>query len=335
MYFHNPEYFFLLLLLIPMAAWRYMRRPRVANLTVASTQSLRKLPFQWRVVAMTHLPFVLRMVSLVLLTLILARPQTNSPLTEKETQGIDIMLCMDVSVSMLTADLEPNRIEAAKEVAIEFISGRPNDNIGLTLFGGEAFTQCPMTTDHQSLLSLMGSVNCELQRNGIISDGTAIGMGLTNSVSRLAQSKTPSKVVILITDGANNAGDISPLMAADIAKSSGVRVYTIAVGHQGKVKQPVAILPNGEYYYQVVESDMDPETLKKIAAETGGLYYAADSNEKLRAIYHDIDQLEKSKLKVKHYDRHYEAFMPFAWALLACLLLEILLRFFTPLPIKK
>ena len=335
MTFHNPEYFFLLLLLIPMVGWRYLRRPRVANLTVASTHAMRKLPFQWRVAVMKHVPFVLRMLSVILLTIILARPQTTSPMTEKETEGIDIMLCMDVSVSMMTADLEPNRIEAAKAVGIEFINGRPNDNIGLTLFGGEAFTQCPMTTDHQSLLSLMSSVNCSLQQHGVISDGTAIGMGLTNAVSRLAQSQSPSKVIILITDGANNAGDISPLMAADIAKASKVRVYTIAVGHQGKVKQPVGILPNGEYIYQVVDSDMDPETLKKIAATTGGLYYAADSKEKLRAIYHDIDKLEKSKLKVQSYDKHYEAYAPFAWALFAVLLLELVLRFFTPLPIKK
>lgn len=209
------------------------------------------------------------MLTLVLVVCVLARPQTTTPQSERETQGINIMMCMDISVSMLTRDLEPNRIEAAKQVAVEFIAGRENDNIGLTLFGGEAFTQCPLTTDHAALLSMFKQVNCNLQQQGIISDGTAIGMGLTNAVSRLSQLKAPSKVIILLTDGANNSGDISPLMAAEIAKKQGIRVYTIAVGRQGKVQQPVAILPNGEYYYQTVESDADPATLRQIAEMTG------------------------------------------------------------------
>ena len=236
------------------------------------------------------------------------------------------MIAMDISQSMLTEDLSPNRLEAAKQVAYEFIEGRPNDNIGLTLFGGEAFTQCPMTTDHIALLSTFRGVSCDLQTNGTISPGTAIGMGLTNAVSRLTTSKAPSKVVILLTDGANNAGDISPLTAAEIAKQKGVRVYTIAVGRQGMVRQPVGILPDGSYYYANVKSDMDPATLKSIAKATGGLYYAASSKKELRSIYQDIDKLERTKLKQHHYNKYYEAYPSFAWAALGLLLIEILLR---------
>ena len=326
MTFAHPAYFLLLLLIVPLVVayvlWRGRHEPA---LRVASTESLRRLPLTPRT-ALVHLPFVLRLVVLVLVVVILARPQTTTPQSQREVEGIDIMIAMDISVSMLTQDLEPNRIEAAKQVAYEFISGRENDNIGLTLFGGEAFTQCPMTTDHAALLSMFRNVSCDLQSSGVIAEGTAIGMGLTNAVSRLATSKAPSKVVILITDGANNTGDVSPLTAAEIAKQKGVRVYTIAVGRQGIVRQPVGILPNGEYYYANVKSDMDPNTLRTIARTTGGLYYSAESKSKLREIYNDIDPLERTKLKVHHYKRHYEAYLPFAWAAVVLLLLEILLR---------
>lgn len=292
---------------------------------MGSTEAYRQLPLTWRS-ALVHAPFLLRLFALVMVVIVLARPQTHDPRTEREVEGIDIMMAMDVSVSMLTQDLQPNRIEAAKAVAVEFISGRRNDNIGLTLFGGEAFTQCPMTTDHAALLSMFRAVNCDLQQQGIISDGTAIGMGLTNAVSRLAGSKAKSKVVILITDGANNTGDISPLTAAEIAKKSGVRVYTIAAGRQGMVRQPVGILPDGSYYYATVKSDMDPVTLRQIAETTGGLYYAADNNAKLREIYRDIDRLERTRLKVNNYSKRYEAFLPFGIAAFIALLLEVILR---------
>ena len=275
---------------------------------------------------LVHIPFLLRLCVFVLVVIVLARPQTKTPLSEREVEGIDIMITLDISQSMLTEDLSPNRIEAAKQVAYEFIQGRPNDNIGLTLFGGEAFTQCPTTTDHTALLSTFRGVSCELQTNGIIAPGTAIGMGLTNAVSRLANSKAPSKVVILLTDGANNAGDISPLTAAEIAQQKKVRVYTIAVGRQGMVRQPVGLLPDGSYYYANVKSDMDPNTLRDIAKATGGLYYAAASKSELRNIYRDIDKLERTKLKQHHYNKYYEAFTPFAWAALALLLLEVVLR---------
>lgn len=324
MQFANPQYFWLLLLLLPMLLWHILGRRHKATLIVATTAPHEKRWSWFRL--WRHVPFLLRLTAVVLIIIILARPQSTSPQNNKEVQGINIMMCMDISTSMLTQDLMPNRIEAAKQVAIEFISGRETDNIGLTLFGGEAFTQCPMTTDHAALLSMFKQVSCDLQQEGVISNGTAVGMGLTNAVSRLTLTEAPSKVVILLTDGANNAGDISPLMAAEIAKKQGVRVYTIAVGKQGKVKQPVAILPNGEYYYQWVESDADPATLKEIADMTGGLFYTADTKAKLRAIYDDIDRLEKTKLKVQNYSRRYEAYLPFAVAAFLCVLLELILR---------
>lgn len=326
MQFAHPAYFVLLVLLIPFVLWYiFLRDCYETTMKVASTEGYRHLPTTWRT-RLVHAPFVLRMVAFVLIVVVLARPQTSDPKSESDVEGIDIMMAMDISVSMLTRDLTPNRIEAAKAVGIEFVAGRKNDNIGLTLFGGEAFTQCPMTTDHAALLSMFKNVNCNLQQHGVISDGTAIGMGLTNAVSRLTTSKSPSKVVILITDGANNTGDISPLTAAEIAKSKGIRVYTIAVGKQGMVRQPVAMLPDGSYQYAMVKSDMDPETLKQIAEMTGGLYYSADNNNKLREIYKDIDRLERVKLKAKNYSKRYEAFMPFGIAALIVLLLEILLR---------
>lgn len=324
--FAHPYCLLLLLLLVPCFLWRFLLKRRTeATLVVASTEAFRRREQTLRT-ALIHAPFLLRMLTLALVIVVLARPQTKHALSEKETEGINIMMVMDISVSMLTPDLQPNRLEAAKQVAYEFIQNRPNDNIGLTLFGGEAFTQCPMTTDHASLLSMFRSVSCSLQQQGIISDGTAIGMGITNAVARLAQDSIGSKVIILLTDGANNAGDISPLMAAEIAKKSNVRVYTIAVGTDGVVNQPVAVLPDGSYYYQKVKADMDTGTLQEIARMTGGLFYHAQTKGKLRDIYNDIDKLEKTKLRVKNFDKRYEAYQPFALAAFVSLLLEMLLR---------
>ena len=247
MTFAHPGYFLLLLFGIPIILWYALRRQRQEpTLRVADSTALASAPFSLRAAAV-HLPFVLRMLVFVLAIVILARPQTSTAYSEREVEGIDIMIAMDISQSMLTPDLKPNRIEAAKQVAFEFIAGRENDNIGLTLFGGEAFTQCPMTTDHAALLSMFNNVTCDLQTNGIIAEGTAIGMGLTNAVSKLAESKTKSKIVILLTDGTNNTGEISPLTAAEIAKQKQVRVYTIAVGKSGSVRQPVSVLPRSPF----------------------------------------------------------------------------------------
>ena len=275
-------------------------------------------------VRLIHLPMILRCAAFTFIVLALARPQTQSAWDEKQVEGIDIMLAMDVSTSMLAEDLRPNRIEAAKEVAASFISDRPNDNIGLTIFAGEAFTQCPMTTDHASLLNLLRGVRTDIAANGLISDGTAIGMGLANAVSRLKDSKTKSRVVILLTDGSNNMGDISPMTAAQIAKSLGVRVYTIGVGTNQVARYPMPVA--GGVQYVNIPVEIDTKTLSDIAAMSDGNFYRATNNKELKQIYHDIDKLEKSRLSVKKFSKHYEAYQPFAIVALLILLIEVLLK---------
>lgn len=326
MTFANIEYLLLLLLLIPFILWHFMLKGKdEPSIKLATTEQFRNAPRTIRT-SFLHLPFLLRLLAFTMLVIVLARPQTENAMHEREMEGIDIMMAMDISTSMLTPDIQPNRIEAAKQVAYNFISNRPNDNIGLTLFGGEAFTQCPLTTDHAALLSMFKNVSCSLQEQGIISPGTAIGMGLANAASHLENSKAKSKVVILITDGVNNAGEISPMMAADIARQNGIRVYTISIGTQGKSRQAVAQLPNGEMYEADVDNSADPATLKQIAAATGGRFYNAESRQKLTDIYNDIDAMEKTKLKVSNYDRHYDAYQYFAAAAFILLLLEVVLR---------
>ena len=269
-------------------------------------------------------PMVLRCIAFILIVIALARPQTHNAWNEKTVEGIDIMLAMDVSTSMLAEDLKPNRIEAAKAVAAEFIADRPNDNIGLTIFAGEAFTQCPMTADHTSLVNLLQGTRTDIAAQGLISDGTAIGMGLANAVSRLKNSKSKSKVVILLTDGSNNMGDISPMTAAQIAKSLGIRVYTIGVGTTGVAPYPMPVAGGVQYVNMPVE--IDDETLKGIAATSDGNFYRATNNKELIQIYKDIDQLEKTRQNVKKYSKRYEAYQPFAIAALLIMLLEALLR---------
>ena len=269
-------------------------------------------------------PMVLRCIAFILIVIALARPQTHNAWNEKTVEGIDIMLAMDVSTSMLAEDLKPNRIEAAKAVAAEFIADRPNDNIGLTIFAGESFTQCPMTADHTSLVNLLQGTRTDIAAQGLISDGTAIGMGLANAVSRLKNSKSKSKVVILLTDGSNNMGDISPMTAAQIAKSLGIRVYTIGVGTTGVAPYPMPVAGGVQYVNMPVE--IDDETLKGIAATSDGNFYRATNNKELIQIYKDIDQLEKTRQNVKKYSKRYEAYQPFAIAALLIMLLEALLR---------
>lgn len=326
MTFANPAYFLLLLLLIPWIVWYFLFRSKSeSHIQWASTEALRRVPHTWRT-RLVHLPFFLRTVLYVLAVIILARPQAGSSWRTGQTEGIDIMMALDISTSMATPDISPNRITAARDVALDFINNRPNDNIGLTLFGGEAFTQCPLTTDHATLMQSFKGANCNLQNDGIIQPGTAIGMGIASAVSHLENSPSKSKVVILLTDGANNTGEISPLMATDMAKNLGIRIYTILLGSNSKVNVPVAQLPNGEVYTQQVDDTTDPSTLKQIANETGGIFYHASSRSSLKQVYDDIDKLEKTKLKVNQHSRHYEAYQPFALAAILVLLLEILLR---------
>lgn len=324
MEFANKEYLFLLLLVIPYIIWYAMyRKKSEPTMRMADTFAFRYAPRTWRVVLMPILP-ILRIIAFTALVLALARPQTQNSWKNQSVEGIDIMLAMDVSTSMLAEDLKPNRIEAAKNVASEFISGRPNDNIGLSIFAGEAFTQCPMTTDHASLLSLLHNVRTDIAARGLIEDGTAIGMGLANAVSRLKDSKAKSKVVILLTDGSNNRGDISPMTAAEVAKSLGIRVYTIGVGTTGTAPLPPSATGLPQYVNLPVE--IDEQTLKGIASATDGDYYRAKNNRELNQIYQEIDKLEKTKFNVKQFSRRYEAYQPFAIVAIIALLLEILMR---------
>lgn len=324
MEFANKEYLFLLLLIVPYLIWYVMyRKKSEPTLRMSDTFAFNYAPKSWRVRLMP-LQLILRIVTFTLVVLVLARPQTSNSWKNKSVEGIDIMLAMDVSTSMLAEDLKPNRIEAAKAVAAEFIIGRPNDNIGLSIFAGEAFTQCPMTTDHTSLLNLLQNVRTDIAARGLISDGTAIGMGLANTVTRLKASKAKSKVVILLTDGSNNMGDISPMTAAEIAQSLGIRVYTIGVGTNKVAPYPMPVAGGVQYVNMPVE--IDTKMLADIATATEGDFYRATNTSELKNIYKEIDRLEKSKLNVKKFSKRYEAYQPFALAAAISLLLEILLR---------
>ena len=324
MEFANKEYLFLLLLIIPYLIWYVMfRKKSEPTLRMSDTFAFNYAPKSWRVRLMP-LQLLMRIVTFTLIVIVMARPQTSNSWKNKTVEGIDIMLAIDVSTSMLAEDLKPNRIEAAKAVASEFIIGRPNDNIGLSIFAGEAFTQCPMTTDHASLLNLLQNVRTDIAARGLISDGTAIGMGLTNAVTRLKGSKAKSKVVILLTDGSNNMGDISPMTAAEIAQSLGIRVYTIGVGTNKVAPYPMPVAGGVQYVNMPVE--IDTKMLTDIAAATEGDFYRATNTAELKNIYKEIDRLEKSKLNVKKFSKRYEAYQPFALAAAISLLIEILLR---------
>ncbi len=263
-----------------------------------------------------HMPFVLRMIALALLIIALARPQSTTSGENVFSEGIDIVLALDISGSMLAEDFQPNRIEAAKAVAQEFISGRTNDRIGLVIFSGESFTQCPLTVDYPVLRNLIREL-----RSGMIEDGTAIGLGLANSVSRLKDSKAKSKVIILLTDGVNNRGQIDPLTAAQIAQSNGMRVYTVGVGTIGEAPYPMQT-PLG-IRYQNVPVDLDEKMLSQIAEMTDGKYFRATDNKTLKSIYKEIDKLEKTRIEVRSYRRYKELFYDFAMLAFVLLLIEI------------
>lgn len=319
MTFHNPAYLFLLLLLIPIVFWYIWKiRKSDASLQISSLQDLSKYPKTFRT-RLFHLPFVLRVLAITLAILAIARPQSSNSFRSENVEGIDIMMALDVSGTMLAEDLKPNRLEAAKSVATEFILARPNDNIGLVVFAGESFTQCPLTTDHAVLVNLFKGVQF-----GMIQDGTAIGLGLANAINRIKGGQARSKVIILLTDGSNNAGQISPATAGEIAQTLGIRVYTIGVGSHGTVRIPIQT-PMGIQYHQM-QSEFDETTLKEIAEMTGGSYFRATSNTNLRSIYQEIDQMEKTKISVREYSKKQELFYGFALSALILLLLEVLIR---------
>ena len=310
--FKNPEFFYLLLVLIPMIAWYVLRyRKSGASIRFSSTMGLGKIKQGWKHY-LRHLPFVLQLAGISLLTVALARPQSSNSWQNVTTEGIDIVISLDISSSMLARDFQPNRLEAAKNVATQFISGRRNDRMGLVIFSGESFTQCPLTTDHAVLINLFKDVE-----SGMIEDGTAIGNGLATAVARLKESDSKSKIIILLTDGENNRGEIAPVTAAELAKTYGIRVYTIGVGTIGMAPYPVQT-PFGTQI-QNVQVKIDEETLQKIADITGGHYFRATNNDKLVQIYDEIDKLEKSKIDVREFSKKDEEFERFA--LMAALLL--------------
>lgn len=319
MSFFNAGYLFLLLLLIPIIGWYYYKlKGSEASLYFSDTSTLRKQPKSWRIY-LIHVPFILTCLIFTLLVLALARPQLNNSWHKESTEGIDIMMALDLSGTMQAEDLKPNRLEAAKAVAEEFALARPNDNIGLVVFAGESYTQCPLTTDHAVLVNLFKAV-----KFGMIEDGTAIGLGLANAVNRMKDSPTKSKVIILLTDGSNNRGDIDPLTAAEIAKTFGIRVYAIGVGSYGEARVPVQT-PMG-VQYATMQNEFDETTLRSIASTTGGEYFRATDNKSLKSIYEQIDQLEKTKIRVREYSKKTECFMPFLYGAVVLLILQLIVR---------
>ena len=290
-----------------------------ASLQVSSTEVFDTPGTSSWKIWLRHVPFILRTLAIAILIVILARPQSTNSWQNSSTEGIDIVLAMDISTSMLAQDLKPNRLEASKDVASSFINGRPNDNIGLVVFAAESFTQCPLTTDHTVLLNLFKDI-----QPGIIQDGTAIGLGLANAVSRIKDSQAKSKVIILLTDGVNNTGEIAPVTAAEIAKTFGIRVYTIGVGTQGEAPYPFQTAFGIQY--QNVPVEIDEQTLKQMAATTGGQYFRATDNASLKEIYSEIDKMEKTKISVQEYSKKQEEYKNWAILLFVLLLIEILLR---------
>jgi Ca-activated chloride channel family protein len=318
--FANPKLLWLLLL-VPLAIiWYILRhKKQEASVTFSDLKGMVKLPRTWKA-WFRHLLFGLKMAALAMLIVALARPQSSSTNSTSNIEGIDIVMAMDVSGSMLARDLKPDRLTAAKEVASDFVKDRPGDRMGLVIFSGETFTQVPLTTDHGVMLNMLAEM-----KNGLIEDGTAIGDGLATAISRLKDSEAISKVIILLTDGMNNAGSVDPYTAAEIAKLYGIRVYTIGVGTYGMAPYP-AKTPFGTTVMQQIKVEIDEKLLTTIANSTGGKYFRANNNKKLDEIYQEIDKLERSKIEVTEFRRLHEEFYPLvAWAL-ALLLLEFLLR---------
>lgn len=321
--FKNPELFHILWVLLPMIAWYVWRQKRsTASIQVSNTASVFKAPKTIRYY-LRHLVFVFLLLAIGFFVVVLARPQSSRNWEKQTTEGIDIVIALDISSSMLAQDFQPNRLEAAKNVAMEFISGREYDRMGLVVFAGEAFTQCPLTTDRAVLLNLFKDI-----QSGMIEDGTAIGNGLATAVARLKDSEAISRVVILLTDGENNRGEVAPVTAAEIAKTFGIRVYTIGVGTIGTAPYPVQVqTPFGvQTQLRDMEVKIDEKTLQQISDITDGRYFRATSNNKLEEIYKEIDALEKSKIEVHEFSRKSEEFLPFALLGALFLILSLMLR---------
>lgn len=313
-------WFFALLLVIPFLIWWQQKsKEKKASFRLSSTAAIQGMKPTWRV-QFRPLLNVLRVAALVALVVALARPQSSNSTESIDSEGIDIVLAIDVSGSMLAEDLKPNRIEAAKKMAMNFVDRRPTDRIGLVIFSGESFTQCPITIDHDVLKEQISEI-----KSGLLVDGTAIGEGLATAVDRIRKSNGKSRVVILLTDGVNNMGKIGPELALEVAKAYKVKVYTIGAGTRGMAPYPVPT-PFG-IQKQMQEVQIDEALLQKIAKETGGKYYRATDNKSLSAIYSDIDKLEKTKIEISSFKHYTELFFPFALLAIICLGLEILLRY--------
>ena len=317
--FAHPYFFGLLLLLPLMIWWQYKRKKTAPAFRFSTTNHLKLMNASWRVRFRPAL-FVLRILSLFFLIIALARPQSSNVTESIDSDGIDIVMSLDVSGSMLAEDLKPNRIEAAKKVAMDFVDKRPTDRIGLVIFAGESFTLCPITIDHNVLKEQIDGI-----KSGMLEDGTAIGEGLATAVDRIRKSNGKSKIIILLTDGVNNVGKNGPELALEIAKAYKIRVYTIGVGTKGMAPYPTNT-PMG-MQMQMQEVQIDEDLLQKISSETGGKYYRATNNKSLASIYADIDKLEKTKVEISSYKHYAELFFPFAMLALICLGIEILLRY--------
>lgn len=318
--FANPGYLFLLFFIIPMIVWYVLKNVNSqAEIKISSIDAFKNIKKSPKIY-LRHALFVLRLMAMSLLIFVLARPQSSVSWKETNTEGIDIVLAVDISSSMLAQDFSPNRLEAAKDVASDFVLGRENDRIGLVVFAGESFTQCPLTTDHAVLVNLFKDIKA-----GMIEDGTAIGLGLANSINRLKDSKAKSKVVILLTDGVNNRGEIAPETAAELANTFGIKVYTVGVGTKGTAPYPVQTAFGIQMQSMPVE--IDEAILNKIADETGGKYFRATSKNKLEDIYTEINKLEKTKIEVKNFSKKNEMYLSFGVLALLLLLLELILRY--------
>lgn len=319
--FANPEFFWLLLLLPLMLLWYWFwNKKSQANVTFSSTLAFKKTK-SWSD-ALYHLLFVLRIIAIALIVVALARPQTHSENAKtKITDGIDIVMAIDVSASMLSQDLKPNRFEALKKVASQFVKDRPNDRIGLVIYAGESYTKTPVTTDKSIILNALSEITY-----GQIEDGTAIGMGLATAVNRLKESKAKSRVIILLTDGVNNTGFIDPQTAAELAAEYGIKVYTVGIGTNGMALSPYALNADGSIIYRMQQVDIDEPLMKKIAQVTKGRYFRATNNQKLQQIYDEINQMETTKIEEFKYTEVDEKFRWWVFVAGVLLLLEFVLR---------
>lgn len=319
----HPGYLWLFLLFIPLIAW-YVWSQRKANpsMRMSSISAFKGLSTSWKVYV-THFSFVLKLAALSCLIIILCRPQTYDKWSMSDTEGTDIVMAIDISASMLSRDLQPDRLEAAKKVASDFVAKRESDNIGLVIFAGEGFTLLPMTTHQATLLNTIH----EISINMLDADGTAIGDGIATAINRIKDGKAKSKSIILLTDGTNNSGVVAPLTAAEIAQKEGIRIYTIGLGTRGTAETPYAQGFGGELLYKPMPVTIDEESLKKVAQMTGGKYFRATDNDVLTSIFNEIDKLEKTKIDVKNFTNTQDNYMPWAWALLLLVLLNLTISY--------